>query len=88
MSSTDHAAGYVDDIAVYSTSWEEHVDQLRDMFVRLQKGGLTVKQQKCSFGMNETEYLGHIVGNGVVKPCVNKVKAINEYPTPHNQETS
>ena len=81
-----HATGYVDDIAVYSMSWKDHLDQLRDMFTRLRQAGLTVKLHKCRFGMNETEYLGHIVGNGVVKPCIDKVKAVNESPSPKTKK--
>ena len=84
----DHATGYVDDIALYSMSWGEHVDQLRDMSMRLQQARLTVKLHKCKFGMNETEYLGHIVGNGVIKPCIDTVKMVNESPIPLTKKMS
>ena len=67
-------------------SWEEHLDQLRDMFMRLQQAGLTVKLRKCRFGINETEYLGKIAGNGYVKPCIDKVKAVKEFPIPQTKK--
>jgi len=35
---------------------------------RLNEVGLTVKPSKCQLAMGKCTYLGHVVGNGVVKP--------------------
>ncbi len=40
--------------------------QLRELFGVLRKAGLTCKRKKCSFGMEKLEFLGHVVGGGVV----------------------
>jgi len=69
-------AAYLDDIVVYSNSWEEHKGHIRTMFAQLQGAGLTVKPRKCQFAMAECLYLGHIVGNGCVCPEVSKLEAI------------
>ena len=45
----DHAAAYVDDLTVFSATWEDHLLHLRDMLERLRKAGLTIKPKKCKF---------------------------------------
>ena len=82
----DFAAAYVDDLTVFSATWEEHLLHLREMLKRLRCAGLTIKPKKCRFGMEETEYLGHIVGNGVVRPCSEKAEAVKRFPIPETKK--
>ena len=37
---------------------------------------------KCSFGMEEVEYLGHIVGHAGVKVEPKKIQAMQDWPQP------
>lgn len=55
---TGFAGSYIDDLAIYSRTWEDHLDHLRQVLQRLQENGLTAKPKKCHFGMSECEYLG------------------------------
>ena len=48
----------------------------------LRKHKLFVKMSKCSFGMAEVEYLGHIVGREGVKVDPKKIQAMQEWPQP------
>ena len=48
----------------------------------IEKAGLTVKLSKSKFAKRSCEYLGYIVGGGVVKPILSKVKAISSFPKP------
>ena len=82
----DHAAAYVDDLTVFSMTWEDHLVHLQDMLERFRNAGLTVKPKKCRFGMEETEYLGHVVGNGMVKPCQSKTEAVKQFPVPETKK--
>ena len=43
---------------------------------------LYAKPSKCSFGVQEVEYLGHIVSHEGVKADPNKIKAIMDWPIP------
>ena len=56
------AGAYIDDIVVYSGSWEEHLGHLKRDLQCLESAGLRVKLQKCSFGCSKVCYLGHVVG--------------------------
>jgi len=75
---------YIDDVIVGSSSWKEHLDHLEMLFQRLQQVNLTVNLKKCAFGKASVVYLGHVVGQGQVRPVKAKVKAILEYPAPTN----
>lgn len=73
---------YIDDLIIFSVSWEEHLKHLTEVLMRIKKANLTVKPKKCQFGMAQFSYLGHIVGGGEVKMEISKLKAIQEFPTP------
>ncbi|CAM5140707.1 unnamed protein product [Natator depressus] len=80
------AVAYIDDICVFSQTWEDHVSQVRQVLDRLQGAGLTVKAEKCKVGMAEVSYLGHRVGSGRLKPEPAKVEVIRDWPTPHTEK--
>ena len=43
------AGAYLDDVIIFSRSWDEHLDHLREVFRRLQEAELTLKVSKCQF---------------------------------------
>jgi len=47
---------------------------------------LTVNLAKCEFGHATVTFLGHVVGQGHVKPIQAKVEAIAQYPTPTHKK--
>ena len=75
---------YIDDIIVYSTSFEEHVEHLRIVFDRLIKANVNLKPVKCFFLQTEVGYLGHVVSVDGVKPHSNNVKAVLDTALPRN----
>ncbi|CAM5131992.1 unnamed protein product [Eretmochelys imbricata] len=80
------AVAYIDDICVFSQTWEDHVSQVRQVLDRLQGAGLTVKAEKCKVGMAEVSYLGHWMGSGHLKPEPAKVEVIRDWPAPHTKK--
>ena len=78
-------AAYLDDLVVYSLTWEEHVQHLHSVFERLCKAGLTAKPRKCQFAMSQCRYLGHVVGNGVVQPEPGKINAVKSFAVPRTK---
>ena len=81
----EFAAAYLDDLIVFSESWEDHLIHICSVSERLRKAGLTAKAKKCEFGASECVYLGHIVGSGSVKPETDKTAAIHDFPTPQTK---
>ncbi|GFR07066.1 retrovirus-related Pol polyprotein from transposon 297 [Trichonephila clavata] len=56
-----YATPYLDDIAIFSETWEEHLEHFEEILNRLKKANLTIKPSKCKFAQQEVQYLGHIV---------------------------
>lgn len=59
---------YLDDIVVYSSSVEQHLQRLEMVLGRLQKEGLKAKLEKCAFFKQEVGYLGHVISSQGVAP--------------------
>lgn len=76
---------YIDDVVLYTDTWEEHVADLERFFTRLEKAGLVVNLPKSEIGKACIIYLGHIVGRGEVRPRTAKIQAISQLPVPRNQ---
>lgn len=78
----EYACVYLDDIIVFSTSLEEHLTRLEEVFKRLKRANLKVQLDKTEFLRKEISYLGHVVTSEGVKPNPDKIKAILNYPIP------
>ena len=52
---------YDDDILIFSSSLEQHVDHLREVLLLCRQHGLTIGLSKCVFAVPEIEFLGHLV---------------------------
>ena len=74
------AAAYLDDLIIFSESWEDHLTHIQMVLERLRHAGLTAKARKCEFGASECVYLGHIVGSGTVRPEEDKTAAVRQFP--------
>jgi hypothetical protein len=78
---------YIDDIIIYSDTWEEHMKAIRALFQRLMQYSLTVNLAKCDFAFATVKFLGHVVGQGQVLPVNAKVQTISEFATPQNKKS-
>ena len=75
---------YLDDIIIFSNSYEEHIAHLTEVFNRLQNAGLLVKPSKCKLAHKEVDFLGHVVGEFGVRANPDKTKSIQDQPPPTN----
>ena len=79
-------AAYLDDLVIYSETWEDHLEHIQQVFQRLTANNLTAKLAKCQFGMQQCRYLGHVVGNGQVQPEESKLQAVECYTIPSTKK--
>ena len=70
------ATAFIDDIVIYSSSFEKHLEHVRAVLQRLRESNLTAKPKKCKFCMRRTEYLGFVIGQGIVTPIQGKIDGI------------
>jgi hypothetical protein len=76
---------FLDDILVYSPSWEQHLDHLRSVMEKLRESQFYAKLSKCSFGQSSIQYLGHIISDAGVATDPEKTAAMENWPLPTSQ---
>ena len=79
---------YIDDAIIYSDTWEEHLSTIRQFYDRLSEAKLTINLSKSEFACATVTFLGHVVGQGQIKPVDSKVCAFNYFPRPENKKQS
>lgn len=73
---------YIDDVIIYSNSFEQHLKDLTSVFDSLRSANLTLKASKCHFCRPETKYLGHIITRDGIKPDPELIKSVMNFPKP------
>ena len=58
MSNTDN---FVDDIIIFTSTWEHHMQVFKELLKQLRDANLTVKPSKCFIGFQNLECLGHSI---------------------------
>jgi hypothetical protein len=82
LTAEDYAAAYVDDVIIFSDSWDLHVKHIKDVLQRICEAGLTIKASKCQWALERLKCLGYIIEDGKIKPDDAKIEAITSVPTP------
>lgn len=77
---------YLDDIIIFSTSLEEHMQNLKAAFERLKATNFKIQLDKSEFLHKEVNHLGHVITSEGVKPNPDKIKAIKNFPIPKTQK--
>ena len=77
-----HCLVYMDDIILYSQDFDTHMRHLEAVFQRLAQAGLKLRPDKCQFALPHIQYLGHILSADGISPSPDKIKAVQDYPTP------
>ena len=73
---------YFGDILVYSRDLDDHLGHLRQFLLLLRKHTLFANIDKCTFCVDSVVILGFVVNKNEVHVDPNKIKAIQEWPTP------
>ena len=73
---------YLDDILVFSETYNDHLHHSNTVFEKFQKAGLKIKLGKCQFFKTHLHYLGHRISANELEPLPEKLEAIkNLIPT-------
>lgn len=75
---------YLDDLIILSSTFDEHIRNLRAVLERLRQFKLHANLDKCHFMLPEIKYLGHVITHDGIKPDPSKISAIAEMKTPSN----
>uniref|UniRef100_A0A8C1GVQ7 Reverse transcriptase domain-containing protein n=1 Tax=Cyprinus carpio TaxID=7962 RepID=A0A8C1GVQ7_CYPCA len=75
---------YLDDIIIYSSSIEQHFQDIQAVLDKLKEANLTVNMKKTHFFRTSLKFLGHIVTATGIKADPEKTRAVQDFPVPKN----
>ncbi len=76
---------FVDDICLFTNTWDEHIHLLNQVFTKLAEAGLTVRPSKCMIGYGLVELVGHEVGVDTLQPHSRKIQDVLEVAVPKSK---
>ncbi|EGT43011.1 hypothetical protein CAEBREN_20879, partial [Caenorhabditis brenneri] len=75
---------YIDDVLIFSRTFEEHLEILEKVLTRFRKFNLKVSPKKCEFLKSSIVFLGHQINEDNYEPNRANIDAIMNMPTPRN----
>jgi len=82
----DITASFVDDIAVHSDEFDQHLRDFEKFLKVIKKSGFTLNLKKCRFAQSQVKYLGHIIGSGIRRPDDEKVATVKDMQIPESKK--
>lgn len=80
------AVNFIDDILIFSKTFEEHILHITSLLEAILKEGFRLKFSKCIFANHYAKYLGHIIENNSVRPLKDYVTAVKNFPVPETRK--
>ncbi|XP_067944465.1 uncharacterized protein [Watersipora subatra] len=77
---------YIDDILVYTETWEEHKLALIQLFSKLKEEKFTVKPSKCVIASSSLDFIGHHISSGELTPTQQNVEKVRRQHRPKTKK--
>ncbi|CAF1433061.1 unnamed protein product [Rotaria sp. Silwood1] len=78
----DYILVYLDDILVFSKSFDNHIKHLQELFDILAEHQFTLNPSKCSIAKQSIEFLSHTITKDSIIPSKERIQAILDIPQP------
>ena len=78
----DFTAGFIDDVCVFSQTFEDHLSHLQYVWQAIARAKLTIRPKKVQLAQPFVEFLGHVVGSGQKKPLASKLSLVSQIARP------
>ena len=75
---------YLDDIIIFSKTFEEHISNLDQVLQRLREANLKLSPKKCTLLQSQVTFLGHVVSKDGIATDPEKIRSVTEWPVPKN----
>ena len=77
-----YAYNYLDNIVLVTETFEEHIQMLRKLILKIKDSGLTINREKNKFYCNDVKFLRFKVNEHGLMIDPDKTAAITNYPKP------
>ncbi|CAF1078981.1 unnamed protein product [Didymodactylos carnosus] len=78
----DYVVVYLDDILIFSKTFEDHKRHLNEVLSILNQASFQVNPEKCTITVREIEFLSDVINKDQIKPSPEKIRAIIELSPP------
>jgi hypothetical protein len=73
---------YLDDLIIFATTEDEFIENLNSILERLQEHNITCNPDKCKFGIDSVEYVGHVIDSEGLNFSAKKKGQVYDFPLP------
>ena len=84
--STERVLAYMDDIVIFNSTFQEHIQDLAAVFDRLRLANVTLKGSKCVFAAESVDFLGYELSSQGIKPQHRLTQAIDQFSPPESRK--
>ena len=73
---------FVDDVAVHSNKWKNHMRDLKKFLTKIKSLGLTLNLKKCKWAQSQVKFCGRIIGSGKQFADPGKLRVLQDMQPP------
>jgi hypothetical protein len=73
---------FLDDLIIFASEEDEFIANLRACLERLESAGITCSPEKCRFGHDKIEYVGHVIDKDGLSFSDEKKQEVLDFPQP------
>ena len=81
----DRILAYMDDIVIFTSTFDQHMKELTAVFTRLRGSNISLKASKCVLASDKVDFLGHELSSHGIQPRKRLTEAINDFPWPESK---
>lgn len=77
---------YLDNVIIFSKTFEEMLANLREVFLRLKEANLKLNPKKCNFFGRKAKYLDYVVSEKDIATDPEKIETVRDWPVPRSKK--
>lgn len=77
---------YLDDVIIYGKDFDEMMENLEQVFLRIRTANLKINPKKCAFLKQKVKYLGYVISAEGIATDPEKVSAVATWPCPKSKK--
>ena len=77
---------YLDDILIFSNTYNDHLNHLRQIFKKLEENNFYFRMDNCNLLVDDIEVFGHTIKGNQITPAKEKITHITNFPIPTSKK--